>query len=619
MKPLLSVLAGIFCCACALGNTQYDNASHYANGEKGKGLDTLKNADPAALIPGFTDSPEQSKLYGGITADQNSALDSKGTREMNHTEAGKALLDVIKHRPPDRISTDAPFIHGSLEVEDKAESLTQDTDTQCRDVEINNTQITRFTCERTPAVELTCTRNAGPGGGHAEDIVITKTFSMRNNDFVYRYDGDKRVTFQFRAPASGTVIRAMLTLHFTDRNLSYRMRWWGVNAESVAKKENLWVLTGAAGATLSQERFSPVGEIENQNCLRGNPSRCQNYARKTLNWLKNGSDGQMSLTLEMQVREKKWVPDVVWTETCPFDPSEQVKTGSVCTSPGGNRTFIVNGQPVTLHSACWQYTDTYISQSPDNGTCDPYMKNPACTVGSITCIASLSDTCLREHVVFSCEKHTRSTAHLCGGELVCADGSCDHAENKANADFRSAVSGLAALAAAGKDVAQLNSMNVSAFTGKAISCRKAMAGFSNCCRDSGWGQDTGLASCSSEEKALGQAKARKLTIYVGGYCAHKILGVCTERKEGYCQFDSKLAKIIQEQGRRGQLGKGFGRGESPDCRGLSVAELQHLDFSAMNFADFYDDLENGTTLPEDQFLIERIKQQITDKMKDGAQ
>ena len=168
-------------------------------------------------------------------------------------------------------------------------------------------------------------------------------------------------------------------------------------------------------------------------------------------------------------------------------------------------------------------------------------------------------------------------------------------------------------------MAQLNSMNVSAFTGKAISCRKAMAGFSNCCRDSGWGQDTGLASCSSEEKALGQAKARKLTIYVGGYCAHKVLGVCTERKEGYCQFDSKLAKIIQEQGRRGQLGKGFGSGGSPDCRGLSVAELQHLDFSAINFADFYDDLENGTTLPEDQRLIDRINQQITDKMKDGAQ
>lgn len=257
MKPLLRVLAGILCCACALANTQYDDASHYTSDVKGKGLDTLKNADPAALIPGFTDSPEQTQFYGGVTADQNSALDSKGTREMNDTEAGKTLQDVIKHRPPDRISTDAPFIHGSLDVEDKAESLTQDTDTQCRDVEINNTQITRFTCERTPAVELICTRNAGPGGGHTEDIVNTKTFSVSNNDFVYRYDGDRRVTFQFRAPASGTVIRATLTLHFTDRNLSYRMCWWGVSEDSMAKKDNSWVLTGATGAIL----YIRAGEI----------------------------------------------------------------------------------------------------------------------------------------------------------------------------------------------------------------------------------------------------------------------------------------------------------------------------------------------------------------------
>ncbi len=200
------------------------------------------------------------------------------------------------------------------------------------------------------------------------------------------------------------------------------------------------------------------------------------------------------------------MPDVVWTEKCPFDKSEQVKTGSICTDPGGDRTFTINGQQYTLHSDCWQYTDTYVSQSADNGTCDTYMKNAACTVASTTCLESLNGTCLRERAVFSCEEKVNGSAQLCGGTLVCADGSCDHLENNSVNDFQSAVSGLAALSAAGKDVSALNGVNVSAFTGKAISCRKAMAGFNNCCKDSGWGQDTGLASCSSEEKALGQAK-----------------------------------------------------------------------------------------------------------------
>lgn len=619
MKQALIMATGLLFCVSALANTQYEDASKYADSVKGKGMDTLRGTDPSAVIPGYTASPDQSKYYGGTTATSNTALDSSGTTEMNSSEAGKTIQDVIKNRPSDPISTDAPFISGSLDVEDQAETITQGTDTQCKDVDVNKTQITNYTCERTPAVELSCTRTAGPGGGHEEDTTVMRTYTVPNSEFSYTYDGNKTVNFRFRAPATGTVLSASTTIHFNDRNMLYDFSWWGVNVGSVKGRDNGWTLPGAAGASLTSGQFSPQGAMLNKNCLNAKQSRCQEYARKTLSWMQGGTEAWMTATVTMQVTEKKWVPDVVWTEKCPFDKSEQVKTGSVCTDPGGDRTFTINGQQYTLHSDCWQYTDTYVSQSADNGTCDTYMKNAACTVASTTCLESLNGTCLRERAVFSCEEKANGSAQLCGGTLVCADGSCDHLENNSVNDFQSAVSGLASLAAAGKDIAALNGVNVSAFTGKAISCRKAMAGFNNCCKDSGWGQDTGLASCSSEEKALGQAKKRKLTVYVGAYCAHKVLGVCTEKKEGYCQFDSKLAKIIQDQGRRGQLGIGFGSGKSPDCRGLTVDELQHLDFRAINFADFYDDLENGTTLPADQTLIDRVKQQVADKMKGGTQ
>ncbi|WP_187641478.1 conjugal transfer protein TraN, partial [Escherichia coli] len=88
-----------------------------------------------------------------------------------------------------------------------------------------------------------------------------------------------------------------------------------------------------------------------------------------------------------------------------------------------------------------------------------------------------------------------------------------------------------------------------AFTGEAKFCRKAAAGFSNCCKDGGWGQDVGLAKCNSEEKALGKAKDNKLTVSVGEFCSKKVLGVCLQKKRSYCQFDSKLAQIVQQQGR----------------------------------------------------------------------
>nr|WP_267313429.1 conjugal transfer protein TraN [Klebsiella pneumoniae] len=99
-----------------------------------------------------------------------------------------------------------------------------------------------------------------------------------------------------------------------------------------------------------------------------------------------------------------------------------------------------------------------------------------------------------------CETGTSGKQMICGGDVFCLDGECDKATSGKSNDFGQAVSELAALAAAGKDVAALNGVDVRAFTGKAKFCKKFAAGFSNCCKDSGWGEDVGLARCSSEER-----------------------------------------------------------------------------------------------------------------------
>lgn len=611
---LLVVMAAM-ATGAARADAQYEEAMKYAQGLKGKGMDTLKGTDPAKVVPNYNPNPDEAGYYGGTTATSNPDVINDGNAAMNSSEAGKTLQDLVKNRPPDRISTDAPFISSALDTEAQAEVITQGVDTQCQAVDVNKTQITNYTCERTPAVDLSCTRTATAGGGHEVETTTTKTFTINNSDFIYSYTGGDQVGIQFRAPATGTVISASLSAYFENKEWSYQLDWWGLNTGAKGGNRT-WTLPGAPGTMLTEGAFGPQGMIVHKKCMGGTHSHCSFYAESTYMWLLRGEHARMTLTLTMQVTEKTWAPDVVWTENCPFDKSEQVKTGSVCTDPGGDRTFTIGGKTYTLHSDCWQYTDTYVSQEADNGTCSTYMNNSACTVARTTCQESLNGTCLREQAVFSCEETAAGSAQLCGGQLVCADGSCDHIEHSNVNDFQAAVSGLAALAAAGEDVAALNGVNVSAFTGKSISCRKAMAGFSNCCKDSGWGQSAGLASCNSEEKALGEAKSRKLTIYVGSYCAHKVLGVCTEKKEGYCQFDSKLAKIVQEQGRRGQLGIGFGSGKSPDCRGLTVDEMQRLNFDAINFADFYDDLENGTTIPADQELIDSIEAQVAGKMED---
>src|SRR5207253_2671626 len=112
------------------------------------------------------------------------------------------------------------------------------------------------------------------------------------------------------------------------------------------------------------------------------------------------------------------------------------------------------------------------------------------------------------------------------------------------------------------------------FSGNPQQCSSNTLGFSNCCQDSGWGIDLHLTHCNAEEKSLGINKQAGLTVYLGEYCRKKILGHCQEKRKTYCTFPSKLARIIQQQGRFTQLGVSFGQAKNPICRGISAEELQ---------------------------------------------
>ncbi|MGL6659634.1 conjugal transfer protein TraN [Escherichia coli] len=171
----------------------------------------------------------------------------------------------------------------------------------------------------------------------------------------------------------------------------------------------------------------------------------------------------------------------------------------------------------------------------------------------------------------------------------------------------------------GQYVVSITSPVIRAFTGQAKFCKKAAAGYSNCCKDSGWGQDIGLAKCSSDEKALAKAKSNKLTVSVGEFCSKKVLGVCLEKKRSYCQFDSKLAQIVQQQGRNGQLRISFGSAKHPDCRGITVDELQKIQFDRLDFTNFYEDLMNNQKIPDSGVLTQKVKEQIADQLKQAGQ
>jgi conjugal transfer mating pair stabilization protein TraN len=99
-----------------------------------------------------------------------------------------------------------------------------------------------------------------------------------------------------------------------------------------------------------------------------------------------------------------------------------------------------------------------------------------------------------------------------------------------------------------------------------------------------------LISCDQADQLTAIKKSENLCVALGSYCSKKILGICLEKKEGYCCFNSRLARIIQEQG-RAQLGKGWGSAKSPECSGFTLAEFESLDFSQIDLTEFIREIQ----------------------------
>ncbi|HAU5494374.1 TPA: conjugal transfer protein [Cronobacter sakazakii] len=101
---------------------------------------------------------------------------------------------------------------------------------------------------------------------------------------------------------------------------------------------------------------------------------------------------------------------------------------------------------------------------------------------------------------------------------------------------------------------------------------------------------------------------------VGTYCKKKIplLG-CVQKATSYCCFNSKLARIIHEQGRP-QLKNfnGWGDSGAPQCRGFTPEEFQSIDFAKIDLSEYVEDMVKKTT-DEIQNNVNQITKDFYDK------
>ncbi|EMM1636292.1 type-F conjugative transfer system mating-pair stabilization protein TraN [Enterobacter hormaechei] len=594
--------------AFADADAQYRAGADFARQVQGQGESSLKNFNPSASIPNYTASPGEKKYYGGVTATGDGALKADGTTGWTTNEATKAVTDSFVNNPKEPISPDAPFIKASQDVQSRADTIIGKTgQTQCEAQNISRSEFTNYTCERDLLVEQACTRTASITG-HYEDTSETKQIVIQSQNISFA-SSEAGYTGTWTAPVTGKVVAATATYSWNKR-LAFSNPNWFMRVTTPFGLISMDNDTGSLALSSGMQLKKGAGMVFSIRTRRNNPTTDSIWKHSNMRY-------SFTVTLQIEIPAKKWVPDVVWNESCPFSKSEGTLKKTECIEPGSTKTVVVDGVSYPVTQACWKYKDTYMTQAADNGTCKTYMNNPACTLASRTCAFTAEDGsgCLHEYATYSCETRTSGQVMICGGDTFCLDGDCERAQNGKNNDFAPVVSALAALAAAGKDVAAINSVNVRAFTGSAKFCKKFAAGFSNCCKDGGWGQDVGLARCSSEEKALGKAKENKLTVSIGEFCSKKVLGVCLEKKRCYCQFDSKLAQIVQQQGRNGQLHIGFGKASSPECRGITQTELQQIKFDKLDFSNFFDDLQKNKKIPDNDTLTKRVREEIAAQLK----
>ena len=270
--------------------------------------------------------------------------------------------------------------------------------------------------------------------------------------------------------------------------------------------------------------------------------------------------------------------------------------------------------------------------------CTDLEANPQCKWLRDTCLdETQSGPCKVTERTYSCpvpgEQGPPNREYVCSGDIYCAGGACQQIERQSSNEFKDALVALGAIDQAHKE---FDPDKLEMFSGTRETCHKPVFGLVNCCAGKVSGLLTGgaavtaysaLASggataiasvatqflttflCASSEKQLDVKDRLGLCHFVGSYCSSSFLGVCTTKRKTYCCFESKLTRIIQEQGRP-QIDKPWGPPKTEQCVGLTLDEFSRLDLSKMDFSEIYSEFLESAKLPDQAQMASDIQAKI---------
>lgn len=119
--------------------------------------------------------------------------------------------------------------------------------------------------------------------------------------------------------------------------------------------------------------------------------------------------------------------------------------------------------------------------------------------------------------------------------------------------------------------------------------------------------DDNLGRCGDHELEVAQAREMGATHYLRGSCSRTILfgTICVERRSYYCVYDSKFARVFQEQAHV-QTGSQFGS----QCPGLTIEQLESLDVTTMDLSEVFGDMLDDVAVPVEDLIIQRLSEDM---------
>ena len=564
----------------------YEAAQQFAQGSQATPSQALGQFQPNDIFTHFESRPSQSHYYGGETA-TNTALNTDVAVKASQSTAGQAVSHSINQRPDYRVETQSSGMQRSQVILQEAASIVQGISSRYADC--TKTQTCKMIyqteqCEESNTLgPVSCTKDLVVSAMPGPTLVYTVTLTLQG---ILQTSRTQSLTVDLakgKVVSSPTTIRAMLS----------------------SLVPSSFVCEG-----------SQVTVIEQMSLYRESPTHinitqlpdCSHPLQVTVE-LQIGRQLPAKAAARLTLRLVSKSPPVIteeWRDSCQLIreriTAEHCRLQNTETCSSTTTTRMING--VSITRPCWQTTMHY-QCAPSSNTCVPLREKGCEQVGS-ACTSSTANNCLTHQQIFRCpvQQCSNDIGVVCNGETFCFAGDCTKLTRKADPDFQSSVSKLAAMNGAAK---QFDTAVI--FKGHSSSCSNDALGYSNCCRDTGWGIDLNLTRCDAQEKQLGHDKSAGVTIYVGEYCAHRILGKCTSKRKAYCTFPSKLARIIQQQGRP-QLDMTFGNANKPRCNGLTPEQLQHIDMSKIDYREFYDDVMKAHPTSSTTTSQQQIQQRI---------